>query len=306
MANPCSSLVDGGAHNGPLFACIEAGGTKVVAGVARDVDDVIATARFPTTSPVETIEATLAFFHDAARRHGAFDAAGIASFGPVDLDRSSAGWGRILSTPKPGWAGFDLAGSVGKGLACPVEIDTDVNGALLAESRWGIAAGADVAVYVTVGTGIGGGMLVDGRLVHGQRHPEMGHMLPRRHPLDNFVGICPFHGDCLEGLASGPAIQARWGASLSELADEHPSQAIVADYLAQLVIAQQALLSPRCVILGGGVMATPRLLDRVRARVTALGGGYFGGEASTIVVPPALGDRAGLLGALALAQRARQ
>ncbi len=292
----------------PLFGCIEAGGTKFVLGVARDPDTVLRTARIPTTTPDETLAAALEFFTAAQAEWGAVDALGIASFGPVDLDRSSPGWGRIVDTPKPGWSGTDLVGPFARALDCPVGFDTDVNGAILAESLWGAATGADIAVYVTVGTGIGGGALVEERPVHGSRHPEMGHVLPRRHPDDrDFAGTCPFHGDCLEGLASGPAIAARWGASLSELGLDHPAHDIVAYYLAQLVVAQQALLSPRRIVLGGGVLGTPGLLDRVRDHAARMANGYFGTpDYATLIVAPGLGDRAGLLGALALAQRARR
>ncbi len=292
----------------PLFGCIEAGGTKFVLGIARDPDTILRTARIATTSPQETIAAALDFFTAAQGEWGDFDALGIASFGPVDLDRTSPGWGRIVDTPKPGWSGTDLVGPFARALACPVGFDTDVNGAILAESLWGAAVGADIAVYVTVGTGIGGGALVEERPVHGSRHPEMGHILPRRHPDDHdFAGICPFHGDCLEGLASGPAIAARWGASLSELDADHPAHDIVAHYLAQLVIAQQALLSPRRIVLGGGVLGTPGLIDRVRTEAARLANGYFGTpDYATLITSPGLDDRAGLLGALALAQRARR
>ncbi len=289
-----------------LFGCIEAGGTKFVLGVARDADTMLRTARVATTDPEQTLGAALAFFAEAQAEWGGFDAIGIASFGPIVLDRSSADWGTIAATPKPGWSGIDLVGPFANALACPVGFDTDVNGAILAESLWGAAVGADIAIYVTVGTGIGGGVLVEDRPVHGSRHPEMGHMLPRRHPDDrDFAGICPFHGDCLEGLASGPAIHARWGASLSDLAPDHPAHAIVTHYLAQLVVAQQAMLSPRRIVLGGGVLATPGLLDRIRGEAARLANGYFGTDDYTrLIVGPGLDDRAGLLGALALAQRA--
>lgn len=290
----------------PLFGCIEAGGTKFVLGVARAHDKVLRTQRIPTTTPQEVLDAALAFFGAAEGDLGAFTAFGIASFGPVDLDRRSPDWGRITDTPKPGWSGTDLAGAFGRTFDCPVGFDTDVNGAALAEHLWGAGVGADVATYVTVGTGIGGGALVEERPLHGARHPEMGHIRPRRHPRDrDFAGTCPFHGDCLEGLASGPAIQARWGCSLSDLPPDHEAHEIVASYLAQLVVTQQALLSPRRIVLGGGVMATPGLVDRVRAEAARLGAGYFGThDYAALVVPPGLGERAGLLGALALAQRA--
>lgn len=288
------------------FGCIEAGGTKFVLGVARDPDTILHNTRIATTTPEETCAAALAFFTAAQDCWGVFDAIGIAAFGPLHIDPASSDWGRIAETPKPGWSGSDLVGPFARAFECPIGLDTDVNGAILAESLWGSAVGSDVAVYVTVGTGIGGGASVHGRAVHGSRHPEMGHMIPRRHADDHgFPGLCPFHGDCLEGLVSGPAIAARWGASLSDLAPDHPAHDIIAWYLAQLVIAQQAILSPQRIILGGGVLATPGLLDRVRGASARLAARYFGTvDYATLISAPALGDRAGLLGALALAQRA--
>lgn len=303
MANAVGAA---GMTGAPLFGCIEAGGTKFVLGVARGHEQMLATARISTTTPQETLAGAIAFFADAEAEWGRFDAFGIASFGPVDLDRRSPAWGRIGRTPKRGWSDADLAGPFGARFGCPVGFDTDVNGAVLAEGLWGAARGADVATYVTVGTGIGGGAVVEGRPVHGRLHPEMGHMLPRRHPADtSFAGICPFHGDCLEGLASGPAIQARWGASLSELPADHPAHGIVAWYLGQLVVAQQAMLSPRRIVMGGGVLETPGLLDRIRVAAERHANGYFAtADYAELIVAPGLGDRAGLLGALALAQAA--
>lgn len=290
----------------PLYGCIEAGGTKFVLGVIADKDSILSTQVIPTRAPEDTLHAALAYFTEAAGRLGAFTAFGIASFGPLALDRSSPNWGHVTATPKPGWNNADLAGPFAVAFHCPIGFDTDVNGAALAEHLWGAAAGADVAIYVTVGTGIGGGAVIEGRPVHGLQHPEMGHMLPRRHPADRaFAGSCPFHGDCLEGLASGTAIRARWGCSLSDLPADHAGHEIVAHYLAQLVIAQQAMLSPRRIILGGGVMATMGLIERVRAETIRLSGGYFALEPiDRLIQPPALGDQAGLLGALALAQAA--
>jgi fructokinase len=282
----------------PLYGCIEAGGTKFIVGVASGPEDVRETARFDTTTPDETIGAVI----DWLRGRSPLTAIGIASFGPVELDRASPKWGYITATPKPHWSDTDLAGRVGRALGVPVGFDTDVNGAGLAEARWGAGQGQRVSVYVTVGTGIGGGAIVDGKPLFGVSHPEMGHMRPQRHPDDlGFAGICPFHGDCLEGLANGPSIIARWGASLSELPADHPGHEIIAWYLAQFAISLQAMMEPGRIIFGGGVMATPGLLGRVRAATARLGNGYFRGRADDVIVPPLLGDRAGLLGALALA-----
>jgi fructokinase len=289
--------------SGPLYGCIEAGGTKFVVGVAASPDDVRETARFDTISPDETIGATICWLREAQARHGPLRAVGIASFGPLELDRSAPNWGNITATTKPGWSHSSFGARVAEALSLPVGFDTDVNGAALAEARWGAGCDQAVSVYITVGTGIGGGAIVDGKPLHGLTHPEMGHIRPQRHPDDlGFGGICPFHGDCLEGLASGPAIKARWGMSLSELPSDHPGHGIIAWYLAQMVVTLQSIMEPGRIIFGGGVMAAPGLLDRVRQQAQALGRGYFRGKADEIIVPPALGDRAGLLGGLALAQ----
>jgi fructokinase len=286
----------------PLYACIEAGGTKFVAGLATSPEDVRETVRVDTTTPDETIAATLAWLRDAGARHGRIASVGIASFGPIELERSAPNWGFITATPKPFWSNCDLAGQISRGLCVPAGFDTDVNGAGLAEARWGAGQGQRVSVYVTIGTGIGGGAIVDGKPLVGLSHSEMGHFRPQRHPADlGFLGSCPFHGDCLEGLASGPAIKARWHVSLSELPTDHIAHEIVAFYIAQLAVSLQAFMEPGRIILGGGVMGTPGLLERVRAEAARLGSGYFRGKPEEVIIAPALGDKAGLLGALALA-----
>lgn len=286
-----------------LFGCIEAGGTKFIVGVAATPDDIRERARFDTTTPDETVGAVIAWLQNAQDRYGPLSAIGIASFGPLELDRADADWGHITATTKHGWSNSDFGARVEREMGLPVGFDTDVNGAALAEARWGAGRKQSVSVYITVGTGIGGGAVIDGRLLHGLSHPEMGHIRPPRHPHDDgFAGICPFHGDCLEGLASGPAILARWGASLSELPDHHPGHEMIAWYLGQLIVTLQSIMEPGRVILGGGVMGTPGLIEMVRQKATELGRGYFRGQASEIIVPPALGDQAGLLGGLALAQ----
>lgn len=280
------------------FGLIEAGGTKFVLGAAHGVDTVGETVRIPTTGPEETIAAMVDWF----ARRGPFDAMGLASFGPIELDREAPAWGHILKTPKPGWSGTDLAGPLRQAFACPVTVDTDVNAAALAESRWGAGQGQRSVVYLTVGTGIGGGAVIAGQTLRGLSHPEMGHVRTPRHPADTgFAGICPFHGDCLEGVASGPAVIARYGRSLSDLPGEHLGHEIVAWYLAQAVLTVQAVLEPGRIILGGGVMQTPGLVERVRENAEKLGGGYFRGRPAEVIVRPGLGDRSGLLGALALA-----
>jgi fructokinase len=286
-----------------IYGCIEAGGTKFVVGIVKDSREILETVRIDTTTPDATIGASVDWLLGAAERHGPLTAIGIASFGPLELGRQAANWGHITATTKPGWSHTDFAGRVGRAMDLPVGFDTDVNGAALAEARWGEARDCRIGVYLTIGTGIGGGAVVDGQTLHGLSHPEMGHIRVPRHPEDrDFPGICPFHGDCLEGLASGPAISARWGASLSQLGTDHPGHAIIAFYLAQIAVTLQSIMEPGRIVMGGGVMGTPGLLARVQAEASRLGSGYFCGSAEKIITAPALGEHSGLLGALALAQ----
>lgn len=285
----------------PLFGLVEAGGTKFVLGVAHGPDEILATTRIPTTSPDETIGAMC----DWLAGHGPLAAVGIATFGPVEVDRTSPQWGHILATPKAGWSNTDLVGPLAKRLGCPVGLDTDVTAAALAEYRWGAGQGQPSVLYFTIGTGIGGGAVIGGKPLAGVSHPEMGHLRPPLHPADaDFAGVCPFHGACLEGLASGPAVLARYGASLSDLPPGHAGHGVIAWYIANAVVTAQAMFEPGRIVLGGGVMGTPGLLERVRTEAERLGNGYFRGKASEIVVMPGLGDRSGLLGALALAEAA--
>jgi len=289
------------------FGAIEAGGTKFLCAVGSSPEDLCEPVRIATSSPAETIKDVLSYFDGALRKYGPLQAIGIASFGPADVDRNSPRWGTILDTPKPGWSGTDLVRPLVEAFGVPVGFDTDVNGAALSEYRWGAAAGCDVATYVTVGTGIGGGTVVNGRPVHGLRHPEVGHLFPPRHVEDlAFGGLCPFHGDCLEGLASGPAIEKRWGASLSDLPPDHIAHEVIAFYLAHLAISLQAVLSPRLIVFGGGVFDTPGLIDRVREMTGRLGAGYFSDPqtADGLIAAPMLGSRSGLLGAILLAEAA--
>jgi fructokinase len=287
------------------YGLVEAGGTKIVVGVAAARDDIRATQRIPTTTPAETIGRVIEWLKGAAAKHGPLGAIGVASFGPLDLDPVSPTWGHITRTTKPGWDHTDVAGPLAEAFDCPIGFDTDVNGAALAESIWGASQGQRVSLYLTIGTGIGGGAIVSGETLRGLSHPEMGHILLAPHPDElGFAGSCPFHGRCLEGLASGPAIKARWGKSLSELAPDHPGHAMISWYLAQAICSFQSILEPGRIVMGGGVMATPGLLGRVIAEAQRLGKGYFKGDPADIVCPPGLGDQSGLLGALALAQRA--
>lgn len=294
----------------PLFGAVEAGGTKFVCAVGSGPDDIRADTRFATTTPDATLQQAVDFLRAEQQRHGPLTAVGIASFGPVDLRRESAAHGHITSTPKAGWANVNIVGALRAALNLPVGFDTDVNAAALAERRWGAARGLDTFVYLTVGTGIGGGGLVGGRLLHGLVHPEMGHIrVPHDLSADPFAGICPFHGDCLEGLASGPAMKARWRQPAEKLAQTHPAWALEAGYLAHALATIVCLLSPQRIVMGGGVMAAPQLLPLIRVRLLELLNNYVRApeitrEVDRFVVTPALGGRAGVLGALALAELA--
>ncbi|HEY8341165.1 MAG TPA: ROK family protein [Egibacteraceae bacterium] len=289
-----------------MFAGIEAGGTKVVCAVGTGPGDLSAVTTVPTTTPEETLGRVIAHL----REHGPVRAVGVACFGPVDLHPDSPSYGHITSTPKPGWQGTDVVGPLQEAFGVPVGFDTDVNGAALAEGRWGAARGLDTFVYVTVGTGIGGGAVVSGRLVHGLLHPEMGHLMVRRHPDDDFAGSCPYHGDCLEGLASGPALAARWGRPADDLGP-HRDAAVAQEawYLAELACTLAYVLSPQRVVIGGGVAQMEGLLPAVRSAVVARLAGYLDTPAITRhsdswLVAPGLGGRAGVLGAIALAEQA--
>ena len=288
---------------------IEAGGTKFVCAVGTGPDDVRAETRFPTTTPEETIGRALAFFHEQEERHGPIGALGVAAFGPLDPHPASPTFGFITSTPKPGWANADLAGPLVRALGVPVGFDTDVNIAALGEGRWGAAQGLDNFIYLTVGTGIGGGAVVNGQLVHGLVHPEFGHIaVPHDWAADPYKGRCPFHGDCLEGMAAGPAIGERWGRPAYELPPDHPAWELEAHYLAQALRSLICILSPERIILGGGVMEQTHLFPLVRRKVQAYLNGYVQSPAilehvDGYIVPPGLGNRAGVLGAFAQAQR---
>jgi fructokinase len=295
---------------GALCGAVEAGGTKFVCAAGCGPDDLRAIARVPTTTPEETLGRVVAFFHDVERGHGRLAAIGVASFGPVELRRGAARHGFITSTPKPGWADTDVAGPLRAAFGVPVGFDTDVNGAALGEGRWGAARDVDTFAYLTVGTGIGGGAVVGGVPVHGLVHPEMGHLrVPHDRVADPFEGVCPFHGDCLEGLASGPALAARWGAPAESLPPGHPAWALEAHYLGLALHGLVCTLSPQRVVMGGGVMSQAGLLPLVRRALADSLAGYIRADAlagglDAYVVPPGLGHRAGVLGALALAQAA--
>jgi fructokinase len=291
------------------YGGIEAGGTKVVCVVGSGPDDVLVEERFPTTDPASTLARSIDVFREHVADGGELAAVGVAAFGPVELRRSHAAYGSVVHTPKPGWSGADLVGPLRDALGVPVGFDTDVNGAALAEGRWGAALGLGQFVYLTIGTGIGGGAVVDGRLVHGLGHPELGHVAVPRVPGDDHPGSCPFHADCLEGMASGPALAARFGRPGEELdgADLRHAVELEAAYLASGLRTVVYALAPERIVVGGGVGLLPGLLPRLRARLVESLAGYPGLEehgAEDFVVPAALGQRAGPLGALLLAEQA--
>jgi fructokinase len=291
---------------GPLLAAIEAGGTKCWVEVGHGPDRVLHASRVATGAGPETLEAIERVLVDAERAHGPITAIGVAAFGPVRVHPQAPDYACVLATPKPGWQGTDWRRLLRARPRCAFALDTDVNAAALAEARWGAGQGCQSLVYVTVGTGIGGGWVVHGRAVHGALHPELGHLKLRRHPLDlGFAGTCPFHGDCLEGVASGPAILARYGRPLAALEDGHPGIEIVAHALGQLC-ASLVLAGAERVLLGGGVFEDRRLLPRVRAVAAAELAGYFDPDGSGFqpeawLITPGLGERSGRSGAFLLA-----
>lgn len=294
-----------------LYGGIEAGGSHFVCAVGAGPQSIRARAEFPTATPDGTIERAIQFFRDfqAKAPLEPLSAIGIGSFGPVDLDEASPTWGYITSTPKPGWASTDFGGRVARALGVRVVFDTDVNAAAEGEHRWGAAQDVDTFIYLTVGTGIGGGAMVNGRLLHGMSHPEMGHIrVPHDWQADPFEGVCPFHGDCLEGLASGPALRERWRADPRSLLDNGPAWPLEAHYLALGLANLICTLSPQRIILGGGVMERRHLFPLIRQNVQELLAGYIPTrqvltQIENYIVPAGLGDQAGALGAIALAMK---
>jgi fructokinase len=294
-------------HTVTIYGAIEAGGTKWICAIADAAGRFIATETIPTTTPAETIDGAVRFF----RGHEPPAALGIGSFGPVDLRTDSPTYGHITTTPKPGWANTDVVSALRAALGVPVRFDLDVNAAALGEWRHGAGAGLDTFCYMTVGTGIGVGAVVNGRILYGLLHPEFGHtLLPHDLDRDPYAGSCPYHGDCLEGLASGEAMRRRWGCPAEQI-DDPKAWDLEADYLALAVVNLTYALSPERVVIGGGVAKHPALLPRVRARVLDLLAGYLATPALTepagmddYIVGPSLGDRSGIVGAVEFARDA--
>lgn len=289
-----------------LFGAIEGGGTKFMAAVGDATGKIISKVRVETTTPEETLPAVIRFLEQ-------YDLAGIGigTFGPLDLDQESSTYGFVTNTPKASWKHVNLLGTFQQAFQLPIYLDTDVNAAAYGEFIQGAARDVPSCVYITVGTGIGGGMVIHQQTVKGLVHPEFGHMQVKRHPQDAFKGLCPYHGDCLEGLAAGPALLARWGKRGEELGHEHPAWEIEADYIAQAIVQVVLLLSPHKIILGGGVMKQRQLFPLIHEKVKDLLNGYVAPLAEqerleTYIVPPGLGDEAGLTGALLMAVNKQQ
>lgn len=295
----------------PLIATLEAGGTKMVAGFAKGPGEILRRKRVKTEGVEKTLAQLVEFFRVGSQDLGLPEALAVGAFGPVNLDRGSKDYGTIGQTPKEGWRGVNLLAPLRELLGgLPSVVETDVNAALFGELRWGAARGLKSAAYLTVGTGIGGALFMNGDLIRGVGHSEMGHMRVRRDEVGGgakFTGVCPFHGDCLEGMASGSALRARWGRAAEELGTEHVAWEIEADYLAQACVNILMIAPPERIILGGGVMAQDWLFPLIRTRLKELLGGYLaydelGGDLGSFVLPPLLGEDAGLLGCVALGQ----
>ncbi|UHA74853.1 ROK family protein [Paenibacillus sp. 481] len=288
------------------LGAIEGGGTKFVVAVGTSTGEIVDMESFATTMPEETMGRVVQFFENKK-----ISAIGFGSFGPIDLNHASATYGHITLTPKPHWSNYDVVGHIQRHIDVPITFDTDVNAAALGEAMWGAAQGLSSCLYMTIGTGIGAGALVEGKLVHGLTHPEMGHLLVRRHPEDLYAGRCPYHQDCLEGMASGPALEERWGVKAYELSSDHKAWEIQAYYIAQAIMNYMLILSPEKIILGGGVAKQQQLLTLIREQVRTMLNGYIAHEAilnrlDTYLVPPQLKDCSGITGALVLAHQALQ
>jgi fructokinase len=293
-----------------LFGGIEGGGTKFICAVGTSPDDICREARISTTTPEETLGQAVSFFKQAEADFGRLSALGIATFGPVDPEPASPTYGFVLPTPKPGWSNADVLGMLRSNFDIPIAFDLDVNGSAFGEWTWGAGQGLDTFIYLTVGTGIGGGVVANGKLLHGLLCPEMGHiMIPHDTHRDPFEGACPFHKDCFEGLASGPALEKRWGQRAETLPLDHPAWELEAHYVALALANFVTTLSPQRIIIGGGVGGREELLPLIRKNVQTILNGYVQSPAITkhideYIVPPGLGSRAGMLGAIALAEKA--
>ena len=286
------------------YGSLEAGGTKMVCAIGDEQGNILESVSIPTLAPENTMPAILDFFKGKN-----ISALGIGCFGPVDLDKKSPTYGCITTTPKLAWRNYDIVGVCEKELGIPVGFDTDVNGSALGEATWGCTKDLDNSIYITVGTGIGVGVIIDRKPYHGMLHPEGGHIFLARHPQDPMErGVCPYHELCLEGLASGPSIQARWGKPGVELADRKEVWELEAYYLAQAICSYIMILSPERIIIGGGVAHQEQMMPMIRAEVLRQMGGYIAAKGmqdlDNYIVLPSLNDNQGILGALKLAMDA--
>ncbi|MCR5650332.1 MAG: ROK family protein [Lachnospiraceae bacterium] len=283
-----------------LYGALEAGGTKMVCAVGDETGKILERVSIPTTDPEETMQEIIAYFKDKEIK-----ALGIASFGPIDLDRKSPTYGYITSTPKLAWADFDIVGKLKEALGIPVGFDTDVNGSLLGEMTWGKYRGLTDAVYITIGTGVGAGIMSGGKLIHGMLHPEAGHVPMIPHITDKYRGKCPYHNNCFEGMASGPAIEERWGQRGEELSDREEVWELEAYYIAQALTGLIMTLSPKKIILSGGVMHQARLFGLIRQKVKDNINGYLRtkelSDMDSYIVPASLNDDQGIMGCIKIA-----
>lgn len=284
-----------------LFGALEAGGTKMVLAVGNEHGEIMEQISIPTKEPDTTIPLIIDYFKEKN-----ISALGIGSFGPIDLNEESSTYGFITTTPKLAWANYDIVGAIKQALSIPIGFDTDVNGSALGEATWGITKGLSSSVYITVGTGVGVGVYINGSLLHGMLHPEAGHILLQRHPDDYFEGVCPYHPNCLEGLASGPAIEKRWGEKASDLVDKQEVWELEAYYLAQAIVNYILTLSPKRIVLGGGVMHQKQLFPLIRTQVKTFLNGYVKTKEldnlDEYIVPASLEDKQGIMGCIQLAK----
>ncbi|NBJ92598.1 ROK family protein [Parablautia muri] len=285
------------------LGALEAGGTKMVCAVGDETGKIFEQICIPTRTPEETVPEMLAYFKKAE-----IEALGIGCFGPIDPDKSSATYGYITSTPKLAWRNYNIVGAFEEALGCPVGFDTDVNGSALGEVTFGQAKGKNSVIYITIGTGVGAGIFVEGNLVHGMLHPEAGHVLIQKREDDTYQGKCPYHKCCLEGLAAGPAIEERWGKKAIELKDREEVWDLESYYIAQALVGYILTVSPEMIILGGGVMHQEQLFPKIRSYVKELLNGYIRTEElehiESYIVPASLQDNQGIMGCLELGRRA--
>ncbi|GAA0720180.1 ROK family protein [Clostridium malenominatum] len=283
-----------------MIGAIEAGGTKFVCAVSDENFNIVERVSFKTTHPEETMKNVFSFFDS----YKELKAIGIGSFGPIDINKSSTKYGYITSTPKPGWRDFNFLGEIKKHYNIPIGWTTDVNAACLGEYEMGSAAENKSCIYLTIGTGIGGGAILNGNFVEGFGHPEMGHILVKPHLKDNFKGWCPYHGNCLEGLAAGPSVEKRYGTKAQNLENNHEIWQILAYYIAQALVNYSLILRPEKIILGGGVMKGPGMLELIKEEFNVLLADYIEiPPVDEYIVKPSLGDNAGIIGGLILARK---